>query len=140
MINPISDDALAAKDSIEPARSHHTNVRTWGTVTVLEESDRYRINRIEVKPGASMCLQMHYHRSEHWVIVSGTATVTCDDRVTQLIAKQSTYVPMGTRHQVTNPGVIPLVMIEVQNGEYIGEDDIIRLGVLTDDQPQPAAS
>ena len=103
-----------------------TKVRAWGTVTVLDESDRYRINRIEVEPGASMCLQMHHHRSEHWVIVSGTATVKCDDKITQLIPKQSTYVPMGARHQVTNPGVIPLVMIEVQNGEYLGEDDITR--------------
>ena len=128
MINPSSQHSSLEKSSLEKSSSHRVKIRAWGTVTVLEETDRYRINRIEVEPGASMCLQMHYHRSEHWVIVSGTATVRCDDRITQLIPKQSTYVPMGSRHQVTNPGVIPLVMIEVQNGEYIGEDDIIRLG------------
>ncbi len=106
---------------------HVTRVRDWGTVTTLEESDRYRINRIEVSPGESMCMQMHYHRTEHWVVVSGTATVTCGDRELRLIPKQSTYVPMHTKHQVRNSGVIPLVMIEIQNGEYLGEDDIIRL-------------
>ncbi len=102
-------------------------IRAWGTVTVLEESDRYRINRIEIQPGKSMCLQMHYHRSEHWVIVSGTATVLCGQKTIRLLPKQSTYVPSNTPHKVTNPGVIPLVMIEIQNGEYLGEDDIIRL-------------
>jgi mannose-6-phosphate isomerase-like protein (cupin superfamily) len=106
---------------------HVTRVRDWGTVTTLEESDRYRINRIEVSPGESMCMQMHYHRTEHWVVVSGTATVTCGDQELRLIPKQSTYVPMHTKHQVRNSGVIPLVMIEIQNGEYLGEDDIIRL-------------
>ena len=115
-------NTISGSSSLESS----TKIRTWGTVTVLDESDRYRINRIEIKPGASMCLQMHHHRSEHWVIVSGTATVQCNDTITQLIPKQSTYVPMGMRHQVTNPGVIPLVMIEVQNGEYLGEDDITR--------------
>lgn len=98
----------------------------WGTVTVLEEGNRYRINRIEVKPGHHITTQMHYHRSEHWIVVSGTAKVICDGKETTLIHKQSTYVPMNTPHRVENPGVIPLVMIEVQNGEYLGEDDIIR--------------
>jgi mannose-6-phosphate isomerase-like protein (cupin superfamily) len=103
-----------------------TRVRPWGTVTILEKGERYRINRIEIKPGHHMSSQMHYHRSEHWVVVSGTAKVTCDGKETILMQKQSTYVPMSTRHRVQNPGVIPLVMIEVQNGEYLGEDDIIR--------------
>ncbi len=98
----------------------------WGRVTVLEEGNRYRINRIEVKPGHHITTQMHYHRSEHWIVVSGTAKVICDGKQTTLIQKQSTYVPMNTPHRVENPGVIPLVMIEVQNGEYLGEDDIIR--------------
>lgn len=122
MINTISELSRSEMSSLETP----TRICAWGTVTVLDESDRYRINRIEVEPGASMCLQMHHHRSEHWVIVSGTATVKCNDKITRLIPKQSTYVPMGARHQVTNPGVIPLVMIEVQNGEYLGEDDITR--------------
>jgi mannose-6-phosphate isomerase-like protein (cupin superfamily) len=101
-------------------------IRPWGTVTVLEEGSRYRINRIEVNPGHHISTQMHYHRSEHWIVVAGTAKVICDGQETVLMQKQSTYVPMCTPHRVENPGVIPLVMIEVQNGEYLGEDDIIR--------------
>ena len=98
----------------------------WGTVTLLEESSRYRINRIVVHPGEHISTQMHYHRSEHWIVVSGTAKVICDGQEKLLQQKQSTYVPMNTRHRLENPGVIPLVMIEVQNGEYLGEEDIIR--------------
>ena len=118
---------MTPSDSLNlPLEPNVTRVRDWGTVTTLEESDRYRINRIEVNPGESMGMQIHYHRSEHWVVVSGTATVTCGDRELQLIPKQSTYVPMHTKHKVRNSGVIPLVMIEIQNGEYLGEDDITR--------------
>lgn len=109
--------------SSEPAT---TRIRPWGTVTVLEAGERYRINRIEVKPGQHISTQMHYHRSEHWVVVSGTAKVICDGTETLLMQKQSTYVPMNTPHRVENPGVIPLVMIEVQNGEFLGDEDIIR--------------
>ena len=98
----------------------------WGEVTVLEEGSRYRINRIEVKPGEHISTQMHYHRSEHWIVVAGTAKVICNGEETFLMQKQSTYVPMNTSHRVENPGVIPLVMIEVQNGEYLGDDDIVR--------------
>jgi mannose-6-phosphate isomerase-like protein (cupin superfamily) len=101
-------------------------VRPWGMVTVLEEGARYRINRIEVNPGHHISTQMHHHRSEHWIVVSGTAKVICNGKETTLLQKQSTYVPMSTPHRVENPGVIPLVMIEVQNGEYLGEDDIVR--------------
>ena len=111
-----------------PLESTTMRVRPWGTVTVLEESERYRINRIEINPGQHMSTQMHYHRSEHWIVVSGTARVICDGKETVIMQKQSTYVPMCTPHRVENPGVIPLVMIEVQNGEYLGEDDIIRFG------------
>ena len=103
-----------------------TRTPPWGTVTVLEEGQRYRINRIVVKPGHHISTQMHYHRSEHWIVVSGTAKVICDDQETLLMQKQSTYVPMNTRHRVENPGVIPLVIIEVQNGEFLGDEDIIR--------------
>lgn len=98
----------------------------WGKVTVLEEGERYRINRIEVKPGHHISTQMHYHRSEHWIVVSGTAKVVCNGEEKLLMQEQSTYVPMNTPHRVENPGVIPLIMIEVQNGEYLGEDDITR--------------
>ena len=103
-----------------------TRTPPWGTVTVLEEGQRYRINRIVLKPGHHISTQMHYHRSEHWIVVSGTAKVICDGKETLLMQKQSTYVPMNARHRVENPGVIPLVMIEVQNGEFLGDEDIIR--------------
>jgi mannose-6-phosphate isomerase-like protein (cupin superfamily) len=103
-----------------------TRSRPWGTVTLLEEGPHYRINRIEVEPGQHISTQMHYHRSEHWIVVSGTAKVVCDGQEKLIAQKESTYVPTSTPHRVENPGVIPLVMIEVQNGEYLGEDDIVR--------------
>lgn len=103
-----------------------TRTPPWGQVIVLEQGERYRINRIEVNPGSHITTQMHYHRSEHWVVVSGTAKLIVDGKEIFLHQKQSTYVPMNTPHRVENPGVIPLVMIEVQNGEYLGDDDIIR--------------
>ncbi len=106
--------------------SEFTRTPPWGRVTMLEEGPRYRINRIEVNPGQHISTQMHYHRSEHWIVVSGTAKVIFDGQEHLLKQKESTYVPMNTRHRVENPGVIPLVMIEVQNGEYLGDDDIIR--------------
>src|SRR6476469_7224637 len=118
-----SDASEAVAEDAETLR-----IRPWGKVTLLEESPRYRINRIEVNPGHHISTQMHYHRSEHWIVVAGTAKVICDGKETTLIPKQSTYVPMNTPHRVENPGVIPLVMIEVQNGEYLGDDDIIRFG------------
>ncbi len=103
-----------------------TRTPPWGKVTVLEKGSYYCINRIEVNPGNHISTQMHYHRSEHWIVVSGTAKVICNGNATLLMQNQSTYVPMNTPHRVENPGVIPLVMIEVQNGEYLGDDDIIR--------------
>ncbi len=105
---------------------HRTVARPWGTYSVLEEGDRYKIKRIEVKPGASLSLQMHYHRSEHWIVVSGTARVTNGEAVMLVQSNESTYIPAGHRHRLENPGVIDLVMIEVQSGEYLGEDDIVR--------------
>jgi mannose-6-phosphate isomerase len=116
----LTQEGLTQEDAIA--------IRTppWGTVTLLEEGNRYRINRIVVHPGEHISTQMHYHRSEHWIVVSGTAKVICDGEEKLLQQKQSTYVPMNTRHRLENPGVIPLVMIEVQNGEYLGEEDIER--------------
>ncbi|MGL5059228.1 MAG: cupin domain-containing protein [Microcoleus sp.] len=111
-----------------------TKTRYWGKVTVIDEGERYRINRIELKPGHHISTQMHYHRSEHWVVVSGTAKVICDGQENILMQKQSTYVPMNMPHRVENPGVIPLVMIEIQNGEYLGEDDIIRFPQDAEDE------
>ncbi|MEM8676048.1 MAG: phosphomannose isomerase type II C-terminal cupin domain [Cyanobacteria bacterium P01_G01_bin.67] len=98
----------------------------YGKVKSLDQGQRYCINKIEIKPGEHMSTQMHYHRSEHWIVVSGTAKVICNGKETLVMQNQSTYVPMNTAHRVENPGVIPLVMIEVQNGEYLGDDDIIR--------------
>lgn len=103
-----------------------TELRPWGSFTILEEGRGYKIKRIEVKPGHRLSLQMHYHRSEHWIVVCGTARVTCGEKETVIHQNQSTYVPQGHVHRLENPGVIPLVLIEVQNGEYLGEDDIVR--------------
>jgi mannose-1-phosphate guanylyltransferase/mannose-6-phosphate isomerase len=110
----------------EAARLHRTVARPWGTYTVLQEGPRFKIKRIEVKPGQTLSLQMHHHRSEHWIVVSGTAKVSCDERTFLVAANESTYIPIGSRHRLENPGVMNLVMIEVQCGDYLGEDDIVR--------------
>lgn len=105
---------------------HRTVWRPWGTYTVLEEGKDYKIKRIMVNPGARLSLQLHHHRSEHWVVVSGIARVTCGKRVYDLQANQSTYIPLKTKHRLENPGRKPLQIIEVQSGGYVGEDDIVR--------------
>lgn len=110
----------------EVHKLHRTVYRPWGDYTVLEEGDRYKIKRIVVKPGASLSLQMHHHRSEHWIVVQGMAKVVNGEKEIFVAANESTYIPAGHRHRVINPGVLPLVMIEVQSGEYLGEDDIVR--------------
>lgn len=107
-------------------RLHRTVHRPWGTYTVLEEEARFKIKRIEVKPGASLSLQMHHHRSEHWVVVNGMARVVNGEKEIFVSSNESTFIPAGCRHRVQNPGLLPLVMIEVQSGEYLGEDDIVR--------------
>jgi mannose-1-phosphate guanylyltransferase / mannose-6-phosphate isomerase len=106
---------------------HRTAKRPWGSYTVLEDDGRgYKIKRIEVNPGGRLSLQSHKHRSEHWVVVSGVATVTCGDKVTDLQVNQSTYIPLGEKHRLENRGVVPVQMVEVQVGDYLGEDDIVR--------------
>ena len=110
----------------ESYRLHKTVARPWGAYTVLQEGPGFKIKRIEVKPGASLSLQLHHRRSEHWVVVSGTARVTRDEEVFLVGANESTYIPVETRHRLENPGEQPLVMIEVQCGDYLGEDDIVR--------------
>lgn len=107
-------------------RLHRTVARPWGTYTVLEEGPRFKIKRIVVKPGASLSLQMHHHRSEHWIVVSGMAKVTNGERDIYVNTNESTYIPAGHPHRLENPGLLELVMIEVQSGEYLGEDDIVR--------------
>lgn len=105
---------------------HRTVNRPWGSYTTLGEGGRFKIKRIEVKPGASLSLQMHHHRSEHWIVVSGMAKVTNGEREFFVRANESTYIPAGCQHRLENPGVLDLVMIEVQSGDYLGEDDIVR--------------
>jgi mannose-1-phosphate guanylyltransferase len=105
---------------------HRTVQRPWGSYTILGEGAGFKIKRIEVKPQAKLSLQMHHHRSEHWIVVSGTAVVQNGDEETMLHTNQSTYIPAGHQHRLYNPGVIDLVMIEVQSGQYLGEDDIVR--------------
>jgi len=100
--------------------------RPWGWYEGMVEGDRFQVKRICVKPGASLSLQKHHHRAEHWIVVRGTAEVTRDDEQFLLSEDQSTYIPIGTRHRLTNPGSIPLELIEVQTGSYLGEDDIVR--------------
>ncbi|QAU35529.1 mannose-1-phosphate guanylyltransferase/mannose-6-phosphate isomerase [Janthinobacterium sp. 17J80-10] len=110
----------------EAHKLHLTVHRPWGTYTVLEDEVRYKIKRIVVKPGASLSLQMHHHRSEHWIVVSGMARVVNGDNELFVNTNESTYIPAGHKHRLENPGILDLVMIEVQSGEYLGEDDIVR--------------
>ena len=110
----------------EAYKLHREVHRPWGTYTVLEEGPRFKIKRIVVKPGAALSLQMHHHRSEHWVVVSGMARVLNGDQKILINTNESTFIPAGHKHRVDNPGKLDLVMIEVQSGEYLEEDDIVR--------------
>ena len=103
-----------------------TEERPWGRWTVLEEGPGYKIKRIEVKPGQRLSLQLHHHRSEHWIVLSGTARVVRNAETIFVHAHESTFVPATARHRLENPGLLPLVILEIANGEYIGEDDIVR--------------
>lgn len=105
---------------------HRVVHRPWGSYDSLEAGERFQVKRIQVKPGASLSLQKHHHRAEHWIVVSGTAEVTCDDKVFLLGENQSTYIPLGSKHRLRNPGKVALELIEVQSGSYLGEDDIVR--------------
>ncbi|MEI7037511.1 mannose-1-phosphate guanylyltransferase/mannose-6-phosphate isomerase [Fulvimonas yonginensis] len=105
---------------------HRVVHRPWGSYDSLEAAERFQVKRIVVKPGAALSLQKHHHRAEHWIVVSGTAEVTCDDKVFLLGENQSTYIPLGSVHRLRNPGKVPLELIEVQSGSYLGEDDIVR--------------
>jgi len=109
------------------ARRSPTMYRPWGYYTILEEGPRYKVKKLFVAPGKSLSYQMHYHRAEHWVVVKGTAKVTYDDKENIVAENESFYVPMGKRHRIENPGKLPLEIIEVQTGEYLEEDDIVRL-------------
>jgi mannose-1-phosphate guanylyltransferase/mannose-6-phosphate isomerase len=118
-------DELKARGRTEHSL-HRVVRRPWGSYDSLEIADRFQVKRIIVKPGASLSLQKHHHRAEHWIVVSGTAEVTCDDKVFLMSENQSTYIPLGSVHRLRNPGKMPLELIEVQSGSYLGEDDIVR--------------
>ena len=105
---------------------HREVYRPWGSYDSIDNGVRYQVKRLSVNPGASMSLQMHHHRSEHWIVVSGTAEVLNDERRILVRVNESTFIPAGHKHRLANPGIVPLIMIEVQSGEYLGEDDIVR--------------
>jgi mannose-1-phosphate guanylyltransferase/mannose-6-phosphate isomerase len=105
---------------------HRKVHRPWGWYDSVDQGERFKVKRIMVKPGASLSLQKHHHRAEHWIVVTGTAEVTCGDRKILLSENQSTHIPLGEVHRLANPGKVPLEIIEVQSGSYLGEDDIVR--------------
>jgi mannose-1-phosphate guanylyltransferase / mannose-6-phosphate isomerase len=105
---------------------HREVFRPWGSYDGIDFGDRFQVKRLSVKPGGVLSLQMHHHRAEHWIVVSGTARITCADKTFLLSENESTYIPIGARHRIENPGKVPLHIIEVQSGSYLGEDDIVR--------------
>jgi mannose-1-phosphate guanylyltransferase/mannose-6-phosphate isomerase len=126
--------AQAVKDIVgrldDAKRSEHVShtrvYRPWGWYESIDGGERFQVKRIMVNPGAALSLQMHHHRAEHWIVVAGTAKVTCDDKVVLIAENESTYIPIGAKHRLENPGKLPLHLIEVQSGGYLGEDDIVR--------------
>ncbi|RZI79980.1 MAG: mannose-1-phosphate guanylyltransferase/mannose-6-phosphate isomerase [Rubrivivax sp.] len=118
--------ATLGKSERSEGSLHRRVHRPWGWYDSVDAGPRFQVKRIMVKPKATLSLQMHHHRAEHWIVVSGTAEVTCGDKVIMLSENQSTYIPLGSTHRLANPGTIPLEIIEVQSGSYLGEDDIVR--------------
>lgn len=115
--------AAAGRDEHQSSPEHY---RPWGSFQTVDLGDRFQVKRIVVQPGQRLSLQMHHHRAEHWIVVRGTAKVTCNDRAFLLRENESTYIPLGSTHRLENPGRVPLHLIEVQSGSYLGEDDIVR--------------
>jgi mannose-1-phosphate guanylyltransferase/mannose-6-phosphate isomerase len=128
-------DTQRVRDAVEQLKAggrhehkiHKQVRRPWGTYQDIDQGERFRVKRITVEPGGKLSLQYHHHRAEHWIIVSGTAQVTCGDQVKLLAENQSIYIELGQMHRLENPGKVPLVLIEVQTGSYLGEDDIVRV-------------
>jgi mannose-1-phosphate guanylyltransferase/mannose-6-phosphate isomerase len=118
-------EALKAKGA-KQAEAFAIDHRPWGWFETLALSNRFQVKRIVVKPGASLSLQSHHHRAEHWIVVEGTAKVTIDEDDKLISENQSVYIPLGAKHRLENPGKLPMVLIEVQTGAYLGEDDIVR--------------
>jgi mannose-1-phosphate guanylyltransferase/mannose-6-phosphate isomerase len=126
-VQEVKEIVAALKQQQRPQATWHRKVyRPWGSYDGIDSGERFQVKRIIVKPGASLSLQKHHHRAEHWVVVKGTAQVTCDDKVFLLSENESTYIPLGSKHRLENPGKQPLELIEVQSGSYLGEDDIVR--------------
>lgn len=113
---------MGRKEAVE----HTTMYHRWGTSTVIGQGEGYRMKKVRVMPGKAITMQMHYHRTEHWVVLRGTAEVTRGDETTMIHERESIFIPQTTKHKLANPGRIPLEIIEIQNGSYIGEDDIVR--------------
>ena len=114
------------KEQRPELKNHRRVPRPWGTYEGIDVGDRFQVKRIVVNPGETLSLQKHHHRAEHWIVVKGTANVTCGDKTFLLTENQSTYIPIGETHRLENPGIMPLELIEVQSGAYLGEDDIVR--------------
>ena len=125
IVDALTNSSLRPHHSALPL-THRKVHRPWGWYDSIDEENRFKVKRIQVKPGASLSLQKHHHRAEHWIVVKGTAEITCGDKVILLTENQSTYIPLGEMHRLANPGTIALEIIEVQSGSYLGEDDIVR--------------
>jgi mannose-1-phosphate guanylyltransferase/mannose-6-phosphate isomerase len=118
--------ALLKKSGRSESASHREVFRPWGSYDSIDNGERFQVKRLSVKPGGVLSLQMHHHRAEHWIVVEGTARITRNDEVFLLSENESTYIPVGATHRIENPGKVPLHIIEVQSGSYLGEDDIVR--------------
>ncbi len=105
---------------------HREVFRPWGSYDSIDFGDRFQVKRLTIKPGAQLSLQLHHHRAEHWIVVAGTARITCGEKEFLLQENESTFIPLGVKHRIENPGKVPLHIIEVQSGSYLGEDDIVR--------------
>jgi mannose-1-phosphate guanylyltransferase / mannose-6-phosphate isomerase len=118
--------ALLKKSGRGESSLHREVFRPWGSYDSLDAGERFQVKRLSVKPGGVLSLQMHHHRAEHWIVVQGTARITCNEKTFLLSENESTYIPIGTQHRIENPGKVPLHIVEVQSGSYLGEDDIVR--------------
>lgn len=126
-VQEVKEIVTRLKQDKRPQATFHRKVyRPWGSYDGIDSGERFQVKRIVVKPGAALSLQMHHHRAEHWIVVSGTARVTCGENVFLLGENESTFIPLGSKHRLENPGKQPLELIEVQSGSYLGEDDIVR--------------
>jgi mannose-1-phosphate guanylyltransferase / mannose-6-phosphate isomerase len=126
-VQDVKDLVAKLKKSGRSESSLHREVfRPWGSYDSIDNGDRFQVKRLSVKPGGVLSLQMHHHRAEHWVVVQGTARITCNDKTFLLSENESTYIPIGATHRIENPGKVPLHIVEIQSGSYLGEDDIVR--------------